>query len=276
MNPSWPRAVRLSLAGAQQQDASVIERSDMERGPAKTRRAATDPMVTVSATALFLASRDVAAFRAWLYSPTGADAGAAWVDWTDPRTGAVRSIRIVSLGALTPIASCFAIAQQPVVFEYLETVEEIAAGVPLRWDFTANADGWIAYPGLGTLTWAPGKITAAAEPGRYPVIRRPDLQISGAYQSVVRMAITRLAGSGWTGNLYYQTQGRPFDSGGFRKQIANPVPAVGASAVVTWDMAQLTAGGADWLQNTITSLSVDFGAAADDVFEIDWIEVAAA
>lgn len=125
--PAFPDFVILRL-GTTHQDASLVERSDVERGPAKTRRTSTDPVVTASGTLLFAQQADIAAFRAWLYSAAGANAGAAWIDWVDPRTGTTRRIRFVSLGALIPLSGRFALAQQPIVFEYIDTIEEIAAG----------------------------------------------------------------------------------------------------------------------------------------------------
>lgn len=128
--PSIPLTAELQFSGFSLQDSSVIERSDVERGPAKTRRTASDPIVTANGTLFFRTREATATFRAWFYSAAGANAGAGWIDWMDPRTGTARKIRFVTMGPLTPLAGRFAIAQQSVVFEYVDTIEEIAVGVP--------------------------------------------------------------------------------------------------------------------------------------------------
>lgn len=38
-------------------------------------------------------------------------------------------------------------------------------------------------------------------------------------------------------------------------------------------MENLTAGGTDWLTNTIIGLRLDFGTTASDIFDIDWIAI---
>jgi len=122
-----PEGVCLLLAGAQQQDTSIVERSDVERGPAKTRRIASDPMVTVSGILRFKTAAAYAAYRAWFYSAYGANAGAGWWSWIDPRTATTRQVRFIpgSMGALTPLTGRYAISQQSVGFEYLETPESL-------------------------------------------------------------------------------------------------------------------------------------------------------
>lgn len=107
------------MAGYGRTDSKVVERSDMERGPAKTRRTATDPMVTISGKLLFRTAEIEVAFDEWFYSADGANAGAGWFDWTDPKTGTVREARIVSLGDLSPLATNFGYSEQPCVLEYI-------------------------------------------------------------------------------------------------------------------------------------------------------------
>jgi hypothetical protein len=117
-----PTNVRLVLDGAGQQDSDLVARSDMDRGPAKTRRMSTDPVVTMTATLLFLSAAAIQGFRVWFYSAAGGNAGQAWFDWTDPRTGQIRQVRLVSssMGALKPVAGGFVVATQPCALEYVE------------------------------------------------------------------------------------------------------------------------------------------------------------
>jgi hypothetical protein len=81
----------------------------------------------------------------------------------------------------------------------------------------------------------------------------------------------RTAGSGWQGQLYYSTSGHPA-SEAYTKLIANTT-VLNEWRVLEWDMAALTVGGTDWVNNTITALRFDLGTSTSDVFKIDWITV---
>jgi hypothetical protein len=119
---TFPSDVTILLAGASMQDSSLVERSDMERGVAKVRRTASDPVVTLTGTLMFRTHEIAAGFRSWFYSSAGANAGAGWFDWTDPRTKATRSARFVagSMGAVTPLVGKFHISSQPCAIEFVD------------------------------------------------------------------------------------------------------------------------------------------------------------
>lgn len=119
---SLPSFVKFQLSGAAEQASDIVKRSEVERGPARTRRIATDPTMTLSVKILFLSWEDAVAFRAWFYSPTGGAAGAAWFDWIDPRTRTTRSARFVSssMGALLALAGNFRIGEQACSIEYVQ------------------------------------------------------------------------------------------------------------------------------------------------------------
>lgn len=109
------------MAGYTRQDSPVVERSDMEKGIAKTRRTASDAIVQISVKLFFRTLAIEVAFDDWYYSPTGANAGAAWFDWTDPRTKTVRQARMVSRGTHTPVSRDFGYSEQPCVLEYVRS-----------------------------------------------------------------------------------------------------------------------------------------------------------
>jgi len=119
---TFPAYVTL-LFGATRTDSSIVERSDMERGPAKTRRAASDPTVTVKATLQYTNASDIDLFDAWFYSRDGAQAGAGWFDWTDTRNGSQRQARIVSRGELIATAAGYRVAEQQCVLEYVKRID---------------------------------------------------------------------------------------------------------------------------------------------------------
>jgi hypothetical protein len=120
---SFPLDVGFQLAGYGRDASSVVERSDMERGPAKTRRTATDLIVTINGKLFFRSNAIQLAFDDWFYGVRGANGGAAWFNWLDPRDGTAREARIVSLGTLSPIALDFSESEQPCVLEYVRRVE---------------------------------------------------------------------------------------------------------------------------------------------------------
>jgi hypothetical protein len=117
--PAFPSYARLVVSGANVDAAPVVARSNMERGVPRTRRIASDPLMTVGGTILFLKYEDAESFEDWYYSAAGGNAGAGWLDWTDPRTRVARSVRIASLGALVAEADRFSICQRACTLEYV-------------------------------------------------------------------------------------------------------------------------------------------------------------
>lgn len=138
------------------------------------------------------------------------------------------------------------------------------------WQFDSTVEGWTG--GAATLTPGAGFVTVAST-GTDPQIYSPAaLALNGGLYTKIRVSITRRAGSGWDGQLFYSTSAHGY-SGSYRKTIANPQLAVGASAVLEWDMANLSAGGTDWISNTIDRIRIDFGNSTNDVFDVDWIAI---
>lgn len=138
------------------------------------------------------------------------------------------------------------------------------------WQFDSTVEGWTG--GAATLTPGAGFVTVAST-GTDPQIYSPAaLTLNGGLYTKIRVSITRRAGSGWDGQLFYSTSAHGY-SGSYRKTIANPQLAVGASAVLEWDMANLSAGGTDWISNTIDRIRIDFGNSTNDVFDVDWIAI---
>lgn len=142
----------------------------------------------------------------------------------------------------------------------------------LSWDFEGTLKGWTA--GNATLTPVSGAVrwaTTASNP--YMALNIPVQQrFGGSQATVVRMRARRISGSGpWEGKCYYSTAGHGA-SDSFHKEIPAPADA-SAWNVFEWDMAALTAGGADWTSNQITALRIDLTSAAGDTWDVDWIAV---
>ncbi|WP_420094547.1 phage tail tip fiber protein [Pseudomonas putida] len=142
------------------------------------------------------------------------------------------------------------------------------------WQFDSTTEGWVASG--ATLAQGAGfvKITSTGSDPQLHSGTAATLSITGSLYSRVRARITRRAGAvtDWDGQLFYQTAGHGF-SGSYRAIAANPNLAVGESAVVEWDMANLAAGGTDWVDSTITRLRLDMGATSGGAFDVDWVAV---
>ncbi|MCI1036319.1 TipJ family phage tail tip protein [Pseudomonas putida] len=139
----------------------------------------------------------------------------------------------------------------------------------LNYGFASATEGW-----SGT------RCTLAVENGRLIVtndgtgayLNAPAVSIKGRDHDRIRCRITRRAGTGWTGQVSYATAGHG-SSTAYNKIIPNPGLAVGQTMVLEWDMSQLTNGGSDWSDSTITRFYLWISGTAGDVFEIDWIAV---
>jgi len=118
---AFPTYVKLAL-GPSEERASMVMRSEMERGVPQQRRMASDALVAVSVTLYFPKPADVTNFMQWFDTQTGS--GALYFDFTHPRTGAVVQARFVGgqLGPLTPSHGTYkrSHSQRSAVIEYLE------------------------------------------------------------------------------------------------------------------------------------------------------------
>ncbi len=138
------------------------------------------------------------------------------------------------------------------------------------WDFTGSANGFEA---TSQVTFTPDtNALIVAATGNDPYFASPVIALDGARYDKVRARIKRLSGTGWQGALYYQTAGHGWSEFA-AKYIADATTAASGYVVLEWDMAALTAGGADWTSNAITRLRFDLGTTAADQFAIDWIAV---
>jgi len=119
---AFPSYARTLVDGYAESHSSIVERSEMDRGVPKQRKIQSDVLVTIPVKVLFATNDDAEAFEDWFYGD--AQAGAAWFDWTDPRTKTLRQARIVagSLGPLTPGGGFFSALSRTVTLEYLRSL----------------------------------------------------------------------------------------------------------------------------------------------------------
>lgn len=149
-------------------------------------------------------------------------------------------------------------------------VQAVATGwdVGEVWNFDAGLESWTAVN--ATLSVASGIVTVNATTSD-PQFISPSISLIGGTYRNVRMRVKRTSGTGWDGNIYYTTSGHGI-SGSFRKNIADTT-AIGEWRVLDWDMENLTVGGTDWINNTITSFRIDLGVSSTDDFQIDWVTI---
>lgn len=120
-NPIFPSYVKLGWNDSGEQHRPVVERAEMERGIPKHRRREADALVTVPLTLYFDTKQNAADFEDWFYSPTGANGGAGWFDFTLPRTSAVVQARIPGgdIGTLQPLKGNWERSRRQVKLEYV-------------------------------------------------------------------------------------------------------------------------------------------------------------
>ncbi|MFS0827585.1 phage tail tip fiber protein [Pseudomonas phoenicis] len=140
------------------------------------------------------------------------------------------------------------------------------------WQFDTGTEGWTVAG--GTISAANGVLTVTSNSNDPRIVSPGVLAVPGAQYPLVRARITRRAGAAadWDGRVFYSTAGHGQSSSYFNL-AANPNLAVGQSTIVEWDMSALTAGGNDWVTNTITNIRLDFGNTSGGVFDVDWIAI---
>lgn len=120
--PIFPSYVTILSDGYGEDHSPVAARTEMDRGIAKQRKTQSDVIIQVPLSLIFDNNVDADAFEDWFYGD--AAAGAAWFDWTDPRTGALRSARAVAntLGPLAPVSGLFMQTTRKLTIEYLRAL----------------------------------------------------------------------------------------------------------------------------------------------------------
>lgn len=141
------------------------------------------------------------------------------------------------------------------------------------WQFDNGVEGW--YAAGATLAADSGFIRLNSTGGD-PQLQSPNtsLELNGAQFTRVRARVTRRGGAvtAWDGQLFYVTANHSFNSG-YQARVANPNLAIGQTVILEWDMANLYAGGTDWVDSTIRRIRLDLGNTTDSVFDIDWIVI---
>lgn len=136
------------------------------------------------------------------------------------------------------------------------------------WNFDDNLEGWASAG--ASISVSKGLLRVASS-GSDPQILSPILSLQGSIYTRIRLRVTRVAGSGWDGRLFTRTASHSW--GAWFKDQPNPNLAVGQTTVFEYDMAALSSGGSDWVDNTILGIRIDLGSTASDIFDVDWIAI---
>ncbi len=137
------------------------------------------------------------------------------------------------------------------------------------WLFRKSDDGFTV---IGATKTNQSNSILVESTGGTPQFIRYSLSVDGEKEYLIRVRIKRVAGSGWRGTVFYKTGGHNY-SASYEKTISQPSTWGSDYHILEWDMSDLTAGGTDWLDNTITDIRFDLGNTASDDFEIDWIAI---
>jgi plastocyanin len=141
------------------------------------------------------------------------------------------------------------------------------AAAPVLYNFTNTADSWTASG--ATITNGANALTVNST-SIDPIIRRT-VSFAGSQYPYIQINIFRTTGTTWDGKVFYSTSGHG-ESALFYKQIPEPTWDGVNYQLITLDMRSLDAGGADWTNNTITNVRLDFGATATDDFLLDFVQ----
>lgn len=95
-----------------------VERTEMERGPAKQMKLNSRVMVKFQGVLLFRSKAEASAFETWYFDTIGR---IGWFNMNHPRTGAAIVARFVGgdIGQLEPTSPNYATSKRPVQIEYL-------------------------------------------------------------------------------------------------------------------------------------------------------------
>ena len=150
----------------------------------------------------------------------------------------------------------------------------IDSGGGQDWEFLTTVEGFVAGNGTLTHTGAGTGAIIYTPTGADSYLLSPTIGIGGGiFTQVVARVRQTIGGGTWEGSVTYTTGGHTASSS-FIKTIPDPGLALNEWTTLTWDMSNLTSGGADWESSTITSIRLDLVSDAAGKFEVDWIIIA--
>lgn len=142
------------------------------------------------------------------------------------------------------------------------------------WEFESSLDGWVPVNITATTFRSALSTLATTNDPRLQKTLSAAEQFIGTRYPRVRMRARRVAGTpaGMDFSLLWATAGHGFTNAYRTGPIAIPASA-SDWYVYEWNLEAPTAGGTDWIDNTITALRIDLGNEVDSAWAIDWISI---
>jgi len=141
-----------------------------------------------------------------------------------------------------------------------------------EWDFADTTLSWTS----SNITLTPqGTALKLEQDGTDPQFISPTISLTGGIftQVVARIRLLE-SGGGWDGRVHYTTAAHGF-SNSYYKAIPDPSFVLTTQwQTLTWDMTDLTAGGDDWQNSTITQIRLELGSGTGGKYEVDWVIIA--
>jgi hypothetical protein len=125
-----------------------------------------------------------------------------------------------------------------------------------------------------TATAAGGTMTVTGtSASTNPIFISTNLSTPGSQIPIIRMRARPLhASPTMNGAVYYETQSNNHgQDSNYYKRILNPGLTQNVWQIFEWDMSALSAGGTDWMTQTITRVRFDMGNQINSIWEIDWV-----
>ncbi len=138
-------------------------------------------------------------------------------------------------------------------------IQPVSGGV--EWTFDSDTESWTAIG--GSVSQDAGELVAekTGGAGNLHVVSPGSQTIDGSVFTRIRTVARADSGATYSSlTVFYTTAGHGFDNA-YRKII--PVVLGTSPQEIVADMADLTAGGDDWTENTITQIRFSFGGAND-------------
>lgn len=142
-----------------------------------------------------------------------------------------------------------------------------------RLDSTRGGEGTHRADDQTTWSYTSGRMLVEGTSSDPQLYSPSGLTIDGSVYNKVKIRIKLVSGTP-TGNaqLFYSTSGHSW-SASYVKTITLPTLSAGDWTELEFDMSNLTAGGTDWITNTITRIRFDPTTVDGVDWEIDWVAV---
>ena len=143
-------------------------------------------------------------------------------------------------------------------------------GTGLRWNFAASIDSWTLSAFTANTNPTTIELTSSSTS---PAFQRAGLSFSGYKNRYVAIRLRRTSAAGVDQvTLNYSTPSHGY-SGSYEAAHQQAQTVQNVDTIFVWDMWQLSTGGNDWKDSTITGLSIGITQTNAAIYQVDWIAV---